>query len=108
MRNSNQDMHEFHQKAAEYQELATHVAHNAATYYGLGNEYHLTSHERSRQALEQSKNRYLQSLQTHEANQQQIVALAYELWQARGCPQGSPEEDWYRAVEQLRHTSKNG
>ena len=31
-----------------------------------------------------------------------IAALAYELWQARGCPDGSPDEDWYQAVEILR------
>jgi hypothetical protein len=23
--------------------------------------------------------------------------LAYELWLARGCPDGSPEQDWYEA-----------
>jgi hypothetical protein len=33
---------------------------------------------------------------------QDIAALAYELWQARGCPDGSPDEDWYQAVEILR------
>jgi Protein of unknown function (DUF2934) len=31
-----------------------------------------------------------------------ISALAYELWQARGCPDGSPEEDWFHAAEALR------
>lgn len=35
-------------------------------------------------------------------DEQDIAALAYELWQARGCPAGSPEEDWFRAVEQLQ------
>ena len=34
--------------------------------------------------------------------EEDIAALAYELWQARGCPDGSPDEDWYRAVEILR------
>jgi hypothetical protein len=33
---------------------------------------------------------------------EEIATLAYELWQARGCPDGSPDEDWYRAVEILR------
>ncbi len=28
--------------------------------------------------------------------------LAHELWRARGCPEGSPEEDWFHAAEQLR------
>ncbi|MGD0435778.1 MAG: DUF2934 domain-containing protein [Bryobacteraceae bacterium] len=32
----------------------------------------------------------------------EIAALAYELWQARGCPDGSPEEDWFHAAEALR------
>lgn len=31
-----------------------------------------------------------------------IAALAYELWQDRGCPDGAPEEDWFRALEVLR------
>jgi hypothetical protein len=31
-----------------------------------------------------------------------IATLAYELWRARGCPEGSPEEDWFRAAERLR------
>jgi hypothetical protein len=30
-----------------------------------------------------------------------VAALAYELWIQRGCPLGSPEEDWYRAEAQL-------
>ncbi len=30
-----------------------------------------------------------------------IAALAYELWQDRGCPEGSPEEDWSRAEQEL-------
>jgi hypothetical protein len=29
--------------------------------------------------------------------------LAYAFWQARGCPEGSPDEDWFLAEEQLRH-----
>ena len=37
--------------------------------------------------------------------EQRIRARAYELWQARGCPEGSPEEDWFHAAEQLRSHS---
>jgi hypothetical protein len=33
---------------------------------------------------------------------EQITALAYALWQERGCPEGSPEEDWFRAEKELR------
>jgi hypothetical protein len=32
----------------------------------------------------------------------EIAALAHEFWQGRGCPTGSPDEDWFRAVEELR------
>jgi len=35
-------------------------------------------------------------------NQQQVAALAYGFWQARGCPDGSPEEDWFRAERELQ------
>ena len=35
-----------------------------------------------------------------------IARLAYSYWEARGCPLGSPEEDWFRAeMELLRQTS---
>jgi hypothetical protein len=34
--------------------------------------------------------------------QQEIAVLAYEFWQARGCPNGSPEEDWFRAEQELQ------
>ena len=28
---------------------------------------------------------------------QQTALLAYQFWMERGCPAGSPEEDWLRA-----------
>lgn len=31
-----------------------------------------------------------------------IAARAYELWQARGCPAGSSEVDWFQAEQELR------
>jgi hypothetical protein len=30
-----------------------------------------------------------------------IAALAYQLWEARGCPEGSPEQDWNHAQQML-------
>ena len=33
---------------------------------------------------------------------EQIAKLAYALWQERGCPDGSPEVDWFRAEEELK------
>jgi len=34
--------------------------------------------------------------------QEQIALLAYSYWQARGCRGGSPEDDWYRAEQEIR------
>ena len=34
---------------------------------------------------------------------EQIAALAYALWEQRGRVEGSPEEDWFRAEEQLKN-----
>ena len=31
-----------------------------------------------------------------------IARLAYSYWEARGQPYGSPDEDWFRAEEELR------
>ena len=33
--------------------------------------------------------------------QQEIAMLAYTLWEARGCPVGTPEEDWFNAKRAL-------
>jgi Protein of unknown function (DUF2934) len=32
---------------------------------------------------------------------EQIAALAYQLWQQRGCPDGSPDVDWLKAEAEL-------
>ena len=34
-----------------------------------------------------------------------IAERAYQLWEERGKPHGSPEEDWHRAEDQLRRSS---
>lgn len=31
-----------------------------------------------------------------------IAQLAYALWQERGCPEGSAEQDWLEAEQKLR------
>ena len=36
---------------------------------------------------------------------QRIAELAYRFWQERGCPYGSPEEDWYRAEAELQRAA---
>ena len=34
---------------------------------------------------------------------EKIASLAYSYWEARGFQGGSPDEDWLRAEEELRH-----
>jgi len=36
------------------------------------------------------------------AEHEEIAMLAYSYWEARGCPHGSPDEDWFRAEMELR------
>jgi hypothetical protein len=31
----------------------------------------------------------------------EIAGLAYQLWEERGCPLGSPEQDWFLAESEL-------
>jgi Protein of unknown function (DUF2934) len=31
-----------------------------------------------------------------------IAALAYRLWEERGCPHGSPDDDWYEAERRFK------
>ena len=34
--------------------------------------------------------------------QEPIASRAYALWQARDCPDGSPDVDWFQAEQELR------
>jgi hypothetical protein len=105
-------MRESQQIAAEHRGDAAH-AHSAGAEHH-GQEDRLTGHESSRQALEHANQAYLHAQEQHretkrpqnvsagEATEREIAALAYKIWQDRGSLQGSPEEDWFRAVEKLR------
>jgi hypothetical protein len=37
---------------------------------------------------------------------EEIARRAYELWEQRGRPNGSREEDWFRAESELSHPSE--
>jgi Protein of unknown function (DUF2934) len=37
-----------------------------------------------------------------EPSDDDLIRLAYEYWQERGCPDGSPELDWLKAEETFR------
>jgi Protein of unknown function (DUF2934) len=107
-RYNNGSHYENHQRVAELHDSAAH-AHRVAEQQGK--QDHLTGHEHSRQALEHSHDAHEHSeaaTMGHgiaafgHADIAALAALAHALWQARGCPDGSPEEDWFHAAEQLR------
>jgi hypothetical protein len=37
-----------------------------------------------------------------EITHEEVTELAYRIWQSRGCPEGSAEEDWFAALSQLQ------
>jgi dihydrodipicolinate synthase/N-acetylneuraminate lyase len=104
-RYNNGSHYENHQRAAELHDAAAH-AHRAAGSHGQ--QEHLTAHEQSRQALEYSHEAHSKThaiVHGHSLDASEhakIAARAHELWQARGCPEGSADEDWSRAVKELR------
>ena len=107
-------MQESQRIATEHHDLAAHAHRAGAEHHGK--EDHLTGHENSRLALEHSNKTYLHVQDQHqntrttdaikavaqEARERETAALAFRLWRARVCPEGSPEEDWFLAVEALR------
>jgi hypothetical protein len=97
--------YENHQRATELEDGAAH-AHSVGEHDGK--QPYLTGNEHTRKMFEHAQEEQRQS---HEATvghgivafgHNDIAALAHELWQARGCPEGSPEEDWFEAVKKLR------
>jgi Protein of unknown function (DUF2934) len=114
-RYNNGSHYENHQRAAELHENAAHAHLSAAEAYEK--QDHETGQERSRQALEHSRLAYQQTAQTHQNTVNEhgfamfghddIAVLAHKLWQARGCPEGSPDEDWSRAAQQLRNRKES-
>jgi len=42
------------------------------------------------------------TLEPERVNEIEIAARAYEIWQSRGCPSGSAEEDWFQAERELK------
>ena len=37
-----------------------------------------------------------------QVDREEITGLAHQLWIERGCPNGTPDEDWFRAEAELR------
>ena len=32
----------------------------------------------------------------------EVAIMAYQLWELRGCPYGSPDDDWYEAERRIK------
>ncbi|HTB17350.1 MAG TPA: DUF2934 domain-containing protein [Bryobacteraceae bacterium] len=102
--------YENHQRAAELEKVAAH-AHSVAEQHGK--QDHLSGHEQSRQAAEHGHNSQAGAPVGTVGHgiaafgHAEIATLAHQLWEERGCPQGSPEEDWFRAAEQLRSKARS-
>jgi hypothetical protein len=97
--------YENHPRATELEDSAAHV-HRVGEQDGK--QAHLTGNEHTRQMFEHAQEDQRHS---HEATvghgiaafgHNDIAALAHELWEARGRPEGSAEEDWFEAVKELR------
>jgi hypothetical protein len=56
-----------------------------------------TTHSRERR-----DSRYLRTVIRAEPSHEEIAVKAYYCWQQRGCPHGSPLDDWLRAERELR------
>ncbi|HLK64100.1 MAG TPA: DUF2934 domain-containing protein [Bryobacteraceae bacterium] len=105
--------YENHQRAAELHDTAAHAHSSAAEAHEK--QDHQTGQELSRRALEHSEQAHEHTGQTHAVNEhgialfghEEIAVLAHALWEARGCPEGSPDEDWFQAAKELRARAEN-
>jgi hypothetical protein len=109
-RYNNGSHYENHQRAAELHDLAAHAHRSAAEAHEK--QDHQNGQELSRRALEHSQLAFEHTGQMPRNlvnehgiatfGHQDIAALAHTLWQARGCPEGSPDKDWFQAAQDLR------
>lgn len=90
------DQHNY--RAVELHNQGAHAHESAAVHHGK--EDHLTGHEMTRQAQEHSP-RESRHEDRHKPAHHEIAALAHQLWVERGSPEGSANEDWLKAEEQL-------
>ncbi len=107
---SNRFHYDSHEQVTKLQETAAHAYLVASE--GHGKQDHATGHERSRQALEHSHKTYEQNQQadreahnehgTSRLEHDDLAIIAHRLWEARGCPMGSPDEDWFQAAQELQ------
>lgn len=109
-RYNNGSHYENHQRATELENAAAH-AHRTGEQNGK--QEHLTAHEQTRRSHEHTEEAFHPDHATtgHGVaafGHQDIAALAYSLWEKKGRPQDSAEQDWYEAVRELRSRATSG
>jgi hypothetical protein len=87
--------YENQQRGAELRNVASHT-HTTGELHGKSE--HLIPHEQTVLHEHEPTTGHGVAAFGHE----DIAALAHELWLKRGSPEGSPDEDWFRAVKELR------
>ena len=60
---------------------------------------HATDHDRKSKT---STIDHKHHLEQNEVDRAEIAELANELWRSHGCPDGSDQQDWFEAEEELR------
>jgi hypothetical protein len=104
-RQKNGSQYDNYPRATELHDRPSH-AHRVGE--EQGKQDHLTGPELSRQNQEHNREAHLQAQPPTVGHgivafgHDDIAARAFQLWLDRGSPEGSPEEDWFRAAEELR------
>lgn len=105
-RYNNGSHYENHQRAAELEKLPEH-AHAAAEH--TDKQEHLTDHEQTRTAEAHTKE--VPATVGHGITtfgHKEIEELAHHIWESKGRPEGTSEQDWYEAVRELRTRAMHG
>jgi len=109
-RNNNGSYDQQHQRPAELRGFAEHA--HLVTSVSHDQQDHQTGAEHSRQALEHSPKAHHQTDEVHQDftikrspavfEHEDVAVVAHGLWEARGRPDGSAEEDWFHAAQELQ------
>lgn len=99
-RYNNGSHYENHQRAAELEKLPEHEHRVAAARPGHSLQVAEHGPEHAHESRESTVGHGIAAF-----GHEDIARLARELWEARGRPEGSPEEDWFAAVKELRARS---
>jgi hypothetical protein len=99
-RYNNGSHYENHQRAAEIEKLPEHEHRVAEAHQGHSMQLAEHAAEHAHESRQPTVGHGIAAF-----GHEDIARLARELWEARGRPEGSPDEDWFQAVKELRARS---